>query len=201
MKSIYVIISATPSKMGKCIRLFTHTPYNHVSISFDPELKDMVSFARYYREIPFYGGYTHESIERFHDSKILLYKIRLNDDDYNKVKEAIASFEENASDYLYHTINAFLCPFNKEIYIERAYTCLSFANRLLQETNLHIPTVYNIKSLMKLLEPYKVYEGTIHNTLLNSDPAYLKNFTMSEIIIKTYSQQKRLLSRLLEKDA
>ena len=199
MKDIYVVISATKSKIGKCIRLLTNNSYNHVSISFDDDLKDMISFARYYHEIPFYGGYIHESMERYEDSNIILYKVRVTNEDYQRVVNAVEEFEENASDYLYHTINAVLCPFNKEVYIERAYTCLSFATCLLANSSLKLPTIYNIKQLMRYLEPFKVYEGTIKNYFLHSNPSYLQNFSMSERFIRTYSHQMKLVSRLIKK--
>ena len=200
MKDIYVVISATKSKMGKCIRLLTNNSYNHVSISFDEDLSDMVSFARYYREMPFYGGYVHESIERYNDAEIILYKITLDDESYHNVRSEVRKFEENTKDYVYHTINAFLCPFNKEIYIEHAYTCLSFVLTLLNKTQLKLPRIYSIKEFMKLIEPFKIYEGSLEEFYLKSDPKYLKNFSKTEIFLKTYSQQRKLLTRLIDKN-
>jgi len=107
MKDIYVVISATKSKLGSCIRFFTNNAYNHVSISFDEDLKDMVSFARYYYQMPFYGGYVHESIERYYDAQIILYKISLDNESYKKVRSEVRQFEENSKDYVYHTIMPF----------------------------------------------------------------------------------------------
>ena len=197
MKYIYVVVSATNSKMGKFIRHFTHTPFNHVSISFDDHLNDMISFARYYYQAPFFGGYIHESSERYQDSKIVLYKVFLDEKVYNRIKNEIKQFDENDKDYLYHTINAFLSPFNKEIYIEKAYTCLSFTMYLLHKTNLNLPNIYSIKQLMNYLEPYIIYEGSIKNFCLNSNPSYFKKISYLTQVSKTFKQHQILLNRFL----
>ena len=200
MKELYIVISATKSKMGKCIRFFTNTPYNHVSISFDKDLKDMVSFARYYYQIPLYGDYVHECIERYDDADIVLYKVELDDYSYEQIRNEINRFEDNTNDYVYHTINACLVPFSKQVYIEHAYTCLSFVLMLLNKTKLNLPTIYSIKEFMNMLEPYKIYEGKLSHFHLKSNPEYLNDFSKTEKILKTFSQQKRLITRLLEKN-
>jgi hypothetical protein len=41
---IYIVLSDTGSPGSKVIRLFTESPYNHVSLSFDPALETLVSY-------------------------------------------------------------------------------------------------------------------------------------------------------------
>jgi hypothetical protein len=41
---IYIILSDTGSPAGKVIGFFTASPYNHVSLSFDPALETLVSY-------------------------------------------------------------------------------------------------------------------------------------------------------------
>ncbi|MDR2629505.1 MAG: hypothetical protein LBC60_01125 [Spirochaetaceae bacterium] len=41
---IYIILSDTGSPAGKVIGFFTASPYNHLSLSFDPALKTLVSY-------------------------------------------------------------------------------------------------------------------------------------------------------------
>jgi hypothetical protein len=41
---IYIILSDTGSPAGKIIGFFTASPYNHVSLAFDPALKTLVSY-------------------------------------------------------------------------------------------------------------------------------------------------------------
>lgn len=200
MKNIYLIISATSSKLGKFIRLFTNNPYNHVSISFDEDLNDMISFARYYYQIPFYGGYVHESRERYDNSKILLYKITLNEEDYSKVIEYINTIEKISEEYIYHTINAVLGTFHHSIEIPKSHTCISFACEFLKNTSIELPTIYNIQELMVFLDSNKIYEGNLSDFALYSNPSYMQSFTLSEKITKTYLQQRKLIARFMKKD-
>ncbi|MGN1343647.1 MAG: hypothetical protein ACI4U3_03655 [Traorella sp.] len=196
MKDIYLVISKTNSKLGKFIRLFTGTNYNHVSISFDGELNDMISFARYYYQIPFYGGYVHESKERYIDSKIIIYKIRISDDSYLKVQQYIDHIEKNKEQYIYHTINAILYPIHISIQTPQAYTCLSFACELLQIASLPSEKILTFKQLIDFLDEYKIYEGNVYCHNYSNDSTYMKEFRLSEKISHTYHQQKKLITRL-----
>ena len=64
-KSLYVLFSATPYRMGKCIRFITGEPYNHVSIATEEDLRECYGFARRYYETPFYGGFVTERPSRY----------------------------------------------------------------------------------------------------------------------------------------
>lgn len=199
MKMIYVVLSATPSTIGKLIRVFTHFPYNHVSFSFDHDLKDMISFARYYYEMPFYGGFIHESIERYQDSNILLYEIPISEDDYERIKNSINEIEKEPEEYIYHTINALLCPFHKSINAIHAHTCASFTDSLLQQTSISFSRMYDIPQVKEQLEPYLIYVGSIHKFHLQSNPNYFKDFSIIDRLKFTFHQQKRLIKRIIKK--
>lgn len=196
MKNMYIILSATTNTMGKCIRFFTHSTYNHVSISFDDDLNDLVSFARYYHDMPFYGGFIHENIERYRNANIMLYKIPIDEKTYQVIQSYIADLEMHADDYLYHTINALLCPFHKSIYIPHAHTCISFTESVLQLTGLPLSHFYEINQIKTALLPYLIYEGSINHFYLKSNPEYLKSFPVKERIHLTYRQQRKLIQRL-----
>ena len=64
-EKIYLIFSMTTTKVGKMIRRVTKYPYNHVSVSLTPDLAVIYSFARHYKDMPFYGGFVCEGIKRF----------------------------------------------------------------------------------------------------------------------------------------
>ncbi len=66
MKDIYVILSATPTKMGKMIRTLTRYELNHASISLTEDLTEMYSFARYRAVNPLVGGFVKEFPKGFH---------------------------------------------------------------------------------------------------------------------------------------
>jgi len=53
---------------------------------------------------------------------------------------------------------------------------------------------------MKLIEPFKIYEGSFEDFYLQSNPKYLKNFSKTEIFLNTYLQHKKLFNRLIDKN-
>ena len=59
-RTIRVVFSATPYRMGAFIRATTHSTYNHVSVSLR-EGGALYSFARKYCNVPFCGGFVKES--------------------------------------------------------------------------------------------------------------------------------------------
>lgn len=65
-RKLYVIVTRTNTLPSRVIRVCTHSPYNHVSLSFDKELRDMVSFGRLYPSFPVPGGlYTRAGTKAF----------------------------------------------------------------------------------------------------------------------------------------
>lgn len=201
MKDIYLILSSTDGHMGSFIRKITHMTYNHVSFSFDNDLSDMISFARYYYRAPFYGGFIHEGVQRYKKASILLYQISIEDDSYKKIHQLITEMDENSNDYIYHMINAALSPFHRSIYIEKAHTCVSFANLILQQSDLPFESSYDIKMLMDQLKPYLINQGPMDAFQLQSDSAYLKPLNFVDVFKLTLIQNLRLLHRLFFKSS
>lgn len=198
MKDIYIVLSATSGHMGKFIRKITNTPYNHLSFSFHEDLHEVLSFARYYYSTPFYGGFIHESKERYDHANIKLYKISIDDNSYENIQHFIMEMEEYPHDYYYHTLNALLSPLHKSINIKNAYTCLSFINAILQQSEPMI-SFYDIQDLMNHLQPYVVFEGTLDTFKLPADLTYIKFIPFHQIIILSFKQNYRILETLIKK--
>ena len=83
---LYLMISRTPTKMGKFIRIFTRFSYNHVSLSLDPTLQHWVSFARYVQQVPLAGGFVQENAPRFSamagSIPVRIYRVELSESHY-----------------------------------------------------------------------------------------------------------------------
>ena len=62
---LYIVVSSTPSRMGHFIRRITGQDYNHISVSLDPQLLTMYSFARRYYRTPLFGGFVQETPARY----------------------------------------------------------------------------------------------------------------------------------------
>ena len=83
-RKLYVIVTRTNTLPSRVIRVCTHSPYNHVSLSFDKELRDMVSFGRLYPSFPVPGGFVHEGrdkgfFQRFQDTQCRIYQKQVSE--------------------------------------------------------------------------------------------------------------------------
>lgn len=198
MKEIYIVLSATNGHIGKIIRKVTNTSYNHLSFSFHPDLDILLSFARYYYSTPFYGGFIHECIERYDNADIRLYKISLDDRSYENIQHFIINIESHPQKYYYHTINALLTPLHKRIDIKNAYTCLSFIDAILQQSNLTF-SFSDVQELMNHLQPYLIYEGSLDSFKLSSDLSYIKFIPLHQIIKLSIRQNYKLLESFIKR--
>lgn len=55
-KTVYIVLSATPTIPARIIRLLSGHVYSHVSITSDRSLGELYSFCRRYKYFPFPGG-------------------------------------------------------------------------------------------------------------------------------------------------
>ncbi|MGE5613354.1 MAG: hypothetical protein ACM3XR_03020 [Bacillota bacterium] len=57
MKSVYLVMTATGTWVSKCIKIYTKSRYNHVSLCLDPGMNEFYSFGRKIRWFPLIGGF------------------------------------------------------------------------------------------------------------------------------------------------
>ena len=169
-KFIYVILSATYSKIGRAIRIFTRSVYNHASISFDENMNEVYSFARIYYCTPFIGGPVKETYDRFCLNKpqnvsVKVYKIPVTDEGYDR---ALARVHEIFSDgeYAYNLISAFTFLFRHGVERYKTFTCSEFVSHILKTANEKImPDIADCKmtpdGLAGILEPFEYYSGPL----------------------------------------
>ncbi|HEY5588030.1 MAG TPA: hypothetical protein VIK86_03635, partial [Candidatus Paceibacterota bacterium] len=91
-KYVYVIISRTPTSMGKIIRKFLKGKYNHASISLDENLSQMYSFCRLSVSNPLVGGIVRESVFTLttgleEDVPINVYRIPVTQEKYEIISK------------------------------------------------------------------------------------------------------------------
>lgn len=169
-KYLYVIFSSIPNKIGKLIRTLTRYPYNHLSISLDPELKSMYSFARRYYSTPFYGGFVHESISRYHirtkQSQVKLFRIPITLEQFNSLSRKLQTMLENNEHYIYNHLSAITSIIHKNIKLTDAYMCIEFVVEILHSIGIQIDpkAYYSIRDLEKILHKFAIYTGPIPET-------------------------------------
>lgn len=165
-KYLYVVLSATPYKIGKFIRCVTGTTYNHASISLDPNLNVLYSFARYYENNPMYGGFCKESLRRFQckstDSKIMVCAIPLTEDKARLVSARLNYYIRNKDRYVYNIPSLAAAGFGRRIKIKNSYTCIEFVSHFLHSSGLYLQTQEcpTFEKMEADLRKYAIYEGS-----------------------------------------
>jgi hypothetical protein len=128
---IYLVLSDTGSPASKLISIFTNSPYNHVSLSFDEELLTMVSYnGGNGRNNP---GLNSEEIKDFMqkpDASFAVYKLKAERLQQAALLNRIDQINREGSSY------NLLGLFTKRSYQPNIMFCSQFVYTLLNEVGL-----------------------------------------------------------------
>lgn len=156
---LYLMISKTDTRVGWLIRWFSHFPYNHVSLSLDPQLRRWVSFGRYNRHAPFYSGFITESPERYlargFDIRVRIFRLPLTGERYRELRSLFSFAGDRACGLVYNTFDMLAAAFHRQVEIPGAYTCLGFARAVLGAS------YRDIIELDEALRPSMIYDGPL----------------------------------------
>ena len=170
MRNIYVILSQTNNLMSRTLKFFTHDEYNHVSISFDPNLETMYSFGCLNPYNPFHGGFVVEgksigTFKRFYKTKALVLELAKDDDKYNKIVELIADFIRNKRKFKYNYWGVILAYFHRDHAPKWKYYCWQFVRKCLAYSGINdiknIPKIAKPIDFMTLADKKIIYTGKL----------------------------------------
>ncbi|NLT15546.1 MAG: hypothetical protein GXY05_14530 [Clostridiales bacterium] len=133
---IYLVLSETPTKFGKAIRRFSGIMFNHASVAFDAELRQLYSFGRHQQKNPLNAGLVREYPERFtlrrHSCiNVRIYRIPVTKEQYTLGKSRILEIKHDPEGYLYNLFSVLSFPVLKGFHTYKAYSCSEFAAHLL----------------------------------------------------------------------
>lgn len=201
MKSIYIILLSTNSKMGSLIRLVTRYKYNHVAISLSEDLSNMYSFARYKEHSALVGGFIHEKTSRYINRPpfIKVFKLDLSNESFNKIEEKIKNMEGDFNKYIYNTYSAILFPIKKRVKIKNAFTCFEFAEYILDE--VHLEGFRTIKEMDQKLSSIKIFEGRLDKFIKleeDKNDDYFEKMSFKKVATTTVNHFIELSKRYFE---
>lgn len=211
-KNIYIVISRTPTKFGRCIRWFGRIQYNHAAIGLDEELRELYAFARPQHHAIFLGHLVRETLERYtlrrnHSVPVVVFRLSVSQEEYNGIRNMIQRIFED-SEYMYNLFSVLTYPFTKGFATYKCYTCTEFVFHVLNELGYplkHPEYRYKPDDLLKLLKPQIVYEGDLREYMVCSekDDNYFSGLTlrlmyrnlnaMMKIMGRTYFLRKKAL--------
>lgn len=202
-KFLYIVFSSTPNKMGRMIRTFTASHYNHVSIALDESLSQMYSFARRFYHTPFYGGFVKESVSRYHinghSAEIRVCQLPVTDEQHRTLDALLADMLERQEQYLYNHLSALTVPFRRRVNIRDSYICVDFVVHILQSVGIPLDSGknYSVGELEQLLRSYAVYTGPAPETDIH-DTTYFSPQPVPHPLITTALAFVELVERLFE---
>lgn len=188
--AIYVILSQTQTKFGRCIRKVAHQQYNHASIALDDSLEEVYAFARPSRYDLLSGGLVRERRDRYtmgnrRPVPVAVYRIPVTNQQAQWVRDTVRTMADNP-EYLYNLFSVLTYPVLKGFAVRQAYSCVEFAAFLLGTLGYlgqgKAPCTYKPDDLTLLLSGYLVYEGDIRGCLPpQEDRRYFAPLTPSDL--------------------
>ena len=106
MKKIYIVTTFTGTFLSCLIRNISKTPYAHVSISLNENLRPMYSFGRLNPKTPLFAGFVEENIneglyEIKQNAMCRVYSLEVSYDKYEKLVQNIMKVNKNKKRYNY----------------------------------------------------------------------------------------------------
>ncbi len=140
-KKLYIVLTQTGTMVSKIIKFFTHAPFNHASITNDPNFCDMVSFSRYHRHLPLPAGFNHENLHTgvfscFPNIPCEILSIDVTEEQYNDYLNLIEHFKINIKKYNYNILGLVTIPFGFVRQDKRRFVCSQFVAHVLKEINV-----------------------------------------------------------------
>lgn len=192
-KVIYLLFTDTGTLLARAIRYFTKQPLNHVSISFDRELRDVYSFGRKSEKNPFSGGFVKENVRSdfLKSAQCEIYQLTISDQEFDSIVQKIHEIEASKDQYKYNFLGLFGVLLQIEWKRRNAFFCSQFIASLLNE----IKDIQFGKSLcfvkpediQGLDELTLIYRGTLENYFVENE---VEEDYVSPIFIPLYVTKK-----------
>lgn len=171
-KEIYIVVMQTGSIISKMLKAITGKEYNHVSVSFDPDLHYLYSFGRRHPYNPWIGGFVQESMDfgtlkRFSDTDAVVMSLLVDEDTYEELVHKIDEMFKDRMNYYYDSLGLVLAFFNVIYKRERHYYCSDFVRDLLVdfgiEDSAQFETIVQPMHFLNLPDGNVIYQGKLRD--------------------------------------
>ena len=133
---LYITLSQTGSLLSSILKVVTGARYNHVSISFSPDLVRMYSFGRIHPYNPFWGGFVVESPRagtylRFPKTSALVLAVAVSEESKQKMRGRLRAMLQEQGSYHYDLLGLVFAGLHIRFRRQRCYYCSEFVRELL----------------------------------------------------------------------
>ena len=143
MKKVYIITTYTGTVLLFLIRRISKTPYAHVSISLNEQLRPMYSFGRLNPKTPIFAGFVEENINEGlyairTNTMCRVYSLDVTDEQYHKLYKNIMNVSENREQYDYDVKALLYLSIDRPREKEFKYVCSHFVADMLEKSDIDI---------------------------------------------------------------
>jgi hypothetical protein len=166
----YIMLSNTGSVLNRLIKLYTKTPYNHVSLALDEELNEMYSFGRKFPRNPLIGGFVREYTDSgtyayLKDTTCMICKLQITEEQFNNIKQNINKFKKRKRRYYYNIFGIFTVMLNIPVKIPYGYVCTHFVAHVYEKSGVKLfdkrSTLVSTVDFYNLDNVEIIYEGKL----------------------------------------
>ena len=169
-RSVYVVVTRTGTGVARAIRILSHMPYSHVSLSADASLHELYSFCRNYTRIPLPATFNTEQIGegtlgKFPVIPCEIYEILLTEVQYTHFEKMIEHFQECRKFYSYSIIGLLRVRLQIESELHNKFVCSQFVAYVLEECGVTLdkpPCLYSPDDLRYLPDAKLIYRGELN---------------------------------------
>ncbi len=170
-ESIYIVLTQTGTNIAKFIRFFTKKPYNHASISRNPDLSEMYSFCRNYTRTPLPATFNKENVGKgvlglFSYIPCEIYEVKMTPDQKEKSNIILNHFIDNRKTYSFNVFGFWSIPLNLHLVRKNKFVCSQFVAYVLHKSGIKLKKPVNLYSpddLRHLPEAALLYKGELNN--------------------------------------
>lgn len=140
-KKIYIVLSQTGTVLSRLLHFITKKPYNHSSLSLNPELTRMYSFGRRNAYNPVWAGFVKESphfgtFKRFPKTEIAVLALDVSEEVYAKVESHMEEMFSRRKKLHYNITGLVLAAFHVHYKPQNCYYCSEFVREVLVENDI-----------------------------------------------------------------
>lgn len=137
MKTLYILLTRSPSIVSKMIHLTTGEAYTHSSLAFSEDSGIFYSFGRKYTNLPLPAGLKREVLQEGFFKKhekmpCALYAVPAEDGCYRKIKESVLQMMQEKERYRYNLLGLAFCHLQIPWERKNRYFCSEFICTVLQ---------------------------------------------------------------------
>lgn len=158
-KTIFILLTKYTDTLSKIANFLMGGKYTHASISLSEDKKTFFSFNTNK------GFCIEKPIKRKRKNECELYQLNVSEEAYTDIETRISDFKNNAKEYKYNFLGAFLCALKIPVKFKNRYFCSQFVSELITLSGAaelkKKPALYFPKHFAKEPQLELCYQGTL----------------------------------------